>query len=73
MYKGQIACTLSCIGDRMYTVDVAENGASPMDQMEEHLRSRRIENVLSREQSRVYEVPVNCRKQRALSATEPSL
>lgn len=72
MYEGQIACALSCIRDRMYTIDVAESGASPMDQMEEHLRSRRVENVLSREQSRVYEVPVNCREQRALSATETS-
>ena len=72
MYEGQIACTLPCIRDGMYTVDVAGNGASPMDQMEEYLRSRRIEKVLSREQSRVYKVPVNRRKQRALSATEPN-
>ena len=61
MYEGQIACALSCIRDRMYTIEVAENGASPMDQMEEYLRSGGIENVLSREQSRVYEVPVNYR------------
>jgi hypothetical protein len=54
----------------MYTIEVAENGASPMDQMEEHLCSRRVEDVPSREQSRVYEMPVNCREQCALSADE---
>ena len=61
MYEGQTARALSCIRDRMYTVDIVEDSASPMEPMEEHLRSRRIENVLSREQSRVYEVPVNYR------------
>lgn len=70
MYEGQIACTLSCIRDRMYTVDVTEDGSGPVEQVEEHFRSRRIENVMSGEQSRVHKVPVNCRKQRALSVTE---